>query len=129
MEAATPERRSRLALTAFGYWHYGLILGIVAIAAGLKKGIADPYDPLDNWIALELATGVALFAVCTVGFRRELGIGGGNARLAAAGAALATIPIGTEISAAAQVGTLAAIVAVTLVVEASGHSRGKPVLS
>ena len=46
-----PERRPQLAVTGFGYWHYGILLAIVAVAAGLKKAIAHPYDPLDNWIA------------------------------------------------------------------------------
>ena len=40
----TVERRARLALVAFGYWHYGLVLGVVAVAAGLKKSIRHPYD-------------------------------------------------------------------------------------
>ncbi len=122
MVDAPPERRPRLALTAFGYWHYGLLLGIVAVAAGLKKAIGDPYDPLDAWIAAELAAGTALFIVCEVGFRRTLGIATGRIRLAAAAVALATVPIGTELAATAQVGALAVIVASALVVEGSRRS-------
>src|SRR5262249_6446037 len=34
MRAADPPRRARLALIGFGYWRYGLLLGIVAVAAG-----------------------------------------------------------------------------------------------
>ena len=86
------ERRPRLALTAFGYWHYGLLLGIVAVAAGLKKAVGDPYEPLDTWIAAEFAAGTALFIVSEVGFRRTLGLGRSGVRLVAAGLALATIP-------------------------------------
>ncbi len=59
--------RPRLALVGFGYWHYGLLLGVVAVAAGLKKAIADPYQPNEAWVALELAGGVALFLVSDVG--------------------------------------------------------------
>ena len=119
MLAASPERRAQLALWGFGYWHYGLILGVVAVAAGLKKAIGDPYDPLDAWIALELATGAALFLACDVGFRRTLGVARSAIRLVAAGASLVTIPVGTELSAAAQVGALTAIMAGALVAEAS----------
>jgi low temperature requirement protein LtrA len=54
-EAAPPERRTRLALVAFGYWHYGILLAVIAIAAGLKQAIAHPYDPLEDWIAVGLA--------------------------------------------------------------------------
>jgi low temperature requirement protein LtrA len=117
MHDAPADRRPQLALTAFGYWHYGLLLAIVAVAAGLKKAIGDPYDPLDAWIAVELAAGAALFTACEVGFRRTLGIARSHIRLAAAAAALATVPLGIELAASAQVGALAAIIAVALAVE------------
>ena len=117
MHDAGPERRAQLALAGFGYWHYGLLLGIVAVAAGLKKAIGDPYDPLDSWIALELAVGAALFVACDVGFRRTLGIARSWVRLIAAAAAVATIPVGTELAAAAQVGMLAVIIGAALLVE------------
>jgi low temperature requirement protein LtrA len=119
MHDATPERRPQLALIGFGYWHYGLLLGIVAVAAGLKKAIGNPYDPLDGWIAVELAMGAALYVACEIGFRRTLGIARSHVRLGASAVALATIPLGTELAATAQVGALAAIVAVALIVEGS----------
>jgi len=123
MVDAPAERRPSLALAAFGYWHYGLLLAIVVVAAGLKKAVGDPYDPLDAWVATELAAGTALFIGCEIGFRRTLGIGRSGIRLAAAVAALATIPLGTEVAATAQVGTLAAIVAIALAAEGSGPAR------
>lgn len=129
MQAVPSERRPRLALTAFGYWHYGLLLGVVALAAGLKKAVGDAYDPLAGLIAVELAVGVALFVACEIGFRRTLGIGRSEIRLAAAAFALATIPLGTEIAATAQVGALAAIVAVALAVEGSLGQGVRPVES
>jgi low temperature requirement protein LtrA len=123
MRAVRPEQRARLALVGYGYWHFGLLLGIVGVAAGLKKAIGDPYDPLDGWIATELAVGTALFALCDVGFRRTMGLARSPQRLVAAAVAVATIPIGTEIAAAAQVAALAAIVAVALLVEALPAER------
>jgi low temperature requirement protein LtrA len=117
MVGAPPEHRPQLALWGFGYWHFGLLLGVVALAAGLKKAIGDPYDPLDGWIAVELAAGVALFIACDVGFRRVLGIAGGIVRLLASVAALATIPLGLGVAASAQVGALAAVAAAALILE------------
>jgi low temperature requirement protein LtrA len=116
MQEAPPRRRNDLALVAFGYWHYGLLLAIVSVAAGLKKAVGGPYDPLDGWIASELANGVALFLVCDVGFRRALGIKGGGVRLAAAVVSVLTIPLG-KLAGVAQVGVLAAIVAAALALE------------
>jgi low temperature requirement protein LtrA len=115
---APAERRAQLALTGFGYWHYGILLAIVAAAAGLKKAIGAPYDPLAGWIAVGLAGGAALFVACEVGFRRTFGIGRNRIRLLAAATALVTIPLGTEVGAAAQVGALAALLVATLAGEA-----------
>jgi low temperature requirement protein LtrA len=118
MQAASAPRRARLALVAFGYWHYGLVLGVVAVAAGLKKAIGDPYDPLANWIGTELAVGVALFTACTVGFRATLGLGVSMPRLVAALLAIATVPLGTEWTATSELAALTVIVAGALAVEA-----------
>lgn len=117
MGDASRPRRARLALIAFGNWHYGLLLGVVATAAGLKKAIGDPYDPLGGWIGIELAIGVGLFLACTVGFRSTLGLGIGRTRLLAAGAAIVTIPVGTLFSAAAQLVALTLVVVIALLVE------------
>jgi low temperature requirement protein LtrA len=123
MLEAPAEHRNATALVAFGYWHYGLVLGVVAVAAGLKKAVGAPYDPLDVWIAGELASGVALFLASDVGFRRTLGIGRSGTRLVAAGISILTIPLGSELSAVAQVGALAAVVAGALVLEGSRSRR------
>jgi low temperature requirement protein LtrA len=117
MQRAGQARRARLALIGFGYWHYGLLLGVVAVAAGLKKAIGDPYGPLGGWIGVELAIGVALFLWSSAGFCRTLGLDTSVARLVAGAAALATIPVGTEWTAVAQLAALTAIVAAALVVE------------
>ena len=117
MSATSPERRPRLALIGFGYWHYGIILAIVAVAAGLEKAIEHPWDPSDAWTAVALAAGVAAFVACEVGFRRTFGITRSQVRLAAALAVLTTIPLGTEIGALAQVGALTAIMAAALTAE------------
>jgi len=119
---ASESRRARLALVGFGYWHYGLLLGVVAVAAGLKKTIGHPYDDLGGWSGLELALGVALFTACTVGFCATLGLGISRIRLLAATAAIATIPLGTGWSALAQLVALTAIVITALVAE--GKIRG-----
>jgi low temperature requirement protein LtrA len=118
MVEASTSRRARLALVGFGYWHYGLILGVVGVAAGLKKAVGHPYDPLDGWIGSELALGVALFIACTAGFAATLGLGIRRARFAAAALVLLTIPVGTEWTAAAEIAALTAIVITALALEA-----------
>jgi low temperature requirement protein LtrA len=117
MSAASPGSRPRLALVGFGYWHYGIILAIVAVAAGLEKAVEHPYEPLDGWSAVALAVGVAAFVACEVGFRRTFGITRSQVRLVAALAVLTTIPLGSEVGALAQVGALTAMIVVALAAE------------
>ena len=117
MSAADPDRRPRLALVGFGYWHYGIILGIVAVAAGLEKAIEHPYDPSDGWSAVALAVGVAAFVACEVGFRWTFGITRSQVRLVAAAVVLATIPLGSEVGGLAQVAALTALVVIGLAAE------------
>ena len=117
MSAADPGRRPRLALVGFGYWHYGIILGIVAVAAGLERAIEHPYGPSDGWSAVALAVGVAAFVACEVGFRWTFGIARSQVRLVAAAVVLATIPLGTEVGALAQVGALTAMIVIALTAE------------
>jgi low temperature requirement protein LtrA len=112
-----PERRAILALRGFGYWHYGILLAIVAIAAGLKQAIAHPYEPPSGWIAAGLGAGVALFLLCDVGYRWTFGLERNRTRLVVVALALATIPLGTEVGAVAQVAALSALLAAALVVE------------
>jgi low temperature requirement protein LtrA len=91
-----------------------LLLGIVLVAVGLKKATGHAYDELTYAQALALGGGVALFLAADVAFRRVLRIGRSPHRAAAALAALATIPLGAQVAAIAQIGVLAAVLAVAL---------------
>jgi low temperature requirement protein LtrA len=122
--AAPPHRRAPLGLIAFGYWHYGIVLGVIAVAAGLKKAIGEPYHPLEGWIAVGLAAGTALYILCDAGFRRTFGLARNSKRLVAAAVSLVTIPLGIEVGGAAEVAALAAILTTALL--ASGRRQGVP---
>jgi low temperature requirement protein LtrA len=115
-------RRPRLALNAFGYWHMPILLGIIAIAFALKKGTGHAFDDLSFAAALGLGGGVTVFLAGDVMFRRELGIGPLRLRSAAAVLALATIPLGLEVSAFLQVAVLAAMLAAALLLEGQARS-------
>jgi low temperature requirement protein LtrA len=108
MLAARQAERPRLALL-LGYGHFFLLLGVVLVAAGLKKAIPDPLGDLGWETALGLAAGASMFVAADTAMLRVLRIPYGRGRLAAAAGALATIPLGL-VSAAAQVAAIAAIV-------------------
>jgi low temperature requirement protein LtrA len=118
MEAATPERRGRLALVGFGYTHLPMLLGIVAVAAGLEEAIAHPHAGLELAPAAFLAGGATVFLLADVAFRRLLEIGTGGPRALTASALLVTIPLGTEVSALAQLVGVVTVFATGLATEA-----------
>ena len=109
--------RTWKAFLGFGVWHLPILLGIIATAAGLKKGIAHPFDATDTAHALVLAGGVAVFMWGEAMFRRTLAIGSAAVRAGIGLAALVTIPLGSEVSAAAQVAGLSLLLTVSLATE------------
>jgi low temperature requirement protein LtrA len=117
LAAAPPERQALVAVDAFGIWHIPILLGIIAVAATLKEATGHVFDPLDFEPALGLALGLSVFLVGDVFFRRTLELGRGGRRLVAALLAPAAIPLGTELSAFAELAALVALLVVTLVAE------------
>jgi low temperature requirement protein LtrA len=111
---APAHERPWMALYGFGVAHYFLLLGVVLVAVGLKKGTGHAYDELTAAQALTLGGGVALFLAADVAFRRVLRLGRSMHRAVAAVAALATAPLGSEVAAAAQLGALALVLATAL---------------
>jgi low temperature requirement protein LtrA len=118
LAAAPADRRPRMALDAFGTWHLGILLGIVVLAAGLKKGVAEPFEPVATAGALFMAGGLALYLAGDAGFRGALGLPVAlGPRLAAVALVLATVPLGTSVAAFAQLAALTAVLAAMLVAQ------------
>jgi low temperature requirement protein LtrA len=126
--SATPiPDRPALALRAFYDWHLLMLLGIIAIAAGLEHAIAHPSAELSGGRAVALSGGAAVFLLGDALFRREMGLAQMRWRLAAAALALATIPLGDAISAIAQLIGLLLALAACLAIEhwATGAGEGR----
>src|SRR6266702_1525478 len=102
MTAAEPSRRPQLALSAYFYAHIPMLLGVVALAAGVKLTLGNAAQPHPVGQAVAVAGGAALFLAGSAGFRRALAIGPLRFRLAAALFALATTALGVMVTAAAQ---------------------------
>jgi low temperature requirement protein LtrA len=123
---AEPSHRPWIALEGFGIAHYALLLGIVLLSAGIKHAIGHAYDPLKTADALALGGGVALFLAADVWFRRVLGLGRSLHRAVAAVLALATVALGTEIAAVAQLAVLVALLAAALAGEGALRATPEP---
>jgi low temperature requirement protein LtrA len=113
VEEAMLARPSAQRALLMGYVHFFLLLGVVLVAAGLKKAIPDPLGDFGWETALVLPVGTALFVGADTAELRVLGIPFGRGRVVAVFAVLATIPIGL-LSAAAQVAAIALIMAAAL---------------
>ncbi|MGV9778688.1 low temperature requirement protein A [Streptosporangium sp. NPDC003464] len=123
LAGAEPVRRTRLILGAYFYAHIPILLGVVAVAAGVKKLIGHPVDPLKPSAAVTLAVGVALFLAGNAWFRRVLGITGNRLRNGGALISLVTVALGLW-SALAQLTALVALVAMVIVLERRSAPRG-----
>jgi low temperature requirement protein LtrA len=109
LAAMPPVRRARAALNAFGYAHLPILLGIVTVAAAERDGFTHPTHALTWSRAALLGGGVALYLAGDVLMRWELGIGSASIRIGAAVLAVATLPLGATVSAAAEIAALVVV--------------------
>ena len=123
----TPTRREFFATNSAYYWaHLVILLGIVCVAAALERAIGHAFDPLDFARALALGGGAAIYLVGHALFRSFLDLPLRPWRALAAALALATIPLGTEVSALAQLGTLVGALGVCLALEGEPAAATAP---
>jgi low temperature requirement protein LtrA len=117
MIAADPADRPALALAAYFYAYIPLLLGVVAMASGVKQAIEDTGRTLPAGPCWALGCGVALFLAGSAAFRHALRIGVQRYRLGAAVVSLAASAVGVTLSVAAEMVLLILIVAAALVLE------------
>ncbi|MFD4906094.1 low temperature requirement protein A [Kitasatospora purpeofusca] len=103
MAALPSDRRNRLAVSVYNLGHYGLLLGVLLFAAGVKSAVAHPAAPITAAQAAALAGGVAVFLVVNTAVRRTFALGPNLPRLLAAAAVAAGTLLGTTVSALAEV--------------------------
>jgi low temperature requirement protein LtrA len=111
-------QRLLLAVRAYFFAYVPMLLGIIALAAGVKLSIGEVTHRLDPAPAVTLAAGVALYLAGDVAFRRALRIRPVAYRATAAAMALATAVLGVYVSAAVQLVALVAILLGMLLPEA-----------
>jgi low temperature requirement protein LtrA len=115
--------RARLARDAYSYLHLPMIAGIVLLALGVKKAIADVDAPLDTVPAVALCGGVALYLLAHIGFRLRIFHSLNRQRLAVALLALALIPIATSVDAVVAVSLIALLLTALVAYEALRFSE------
>ena len=106
-----------MVLVGYFYWHLLILLGIVLAASTLHEATGHPSGELSTARAVLLASGVALFLVGDALFRRTLAIGTPGGGRSPRCSPLATIPVGSSGSAAAQLAALVAVLLACLLLE------------
>ncbi len=114
--------RTKMIMNAYFYAHIAIIIGIVAMATGVKKALG--HSALHAGPAVALAAGVAAYLLGDAAFRRILGIGPSGLRVAAAVASVAAIPLGVWIAGEAELLALVAVLVAMLVIERSPGRLG-----
>jgi low temperature requirement protein LtrA len=117
MTDADPAVRPALALAAYFYAYIPMLLGVVALASGLKQAIEDTGRTLPAGPCWALGCGVGLYLAGNAAFRHALRIGTQRYRLAAAAVAVAASAVGVTLSVAAEIALLTIIVAIALALE------------
>jgi low temperature requirement protein LtrA len=120
MLSADPAVRPALALAAYFWSYIPLLLGVVALASGVKQAIMNTGRTLPAGPCVALGCGVALFLAGTAAFRHALRIGTRSWRLGAAVVCLAASAVGVTVSVPAEMALLTLVVAVALVLEGRG---------
>ncbi|WP_413751780.1 low temperature requirement protein A [Streptomyces sp. R-74717] len=114
LERQDAVQRSRLALAAFFYAHVPMLLGLILIAAAVKKTIVHPYEPLAVAPSVALAGGVALYLGGIAWFHGILKIGPQRFHFTAALLAVTAIPVGHFGTAVSEVVLLGVLIGAAL---------------
>ena len=102
-----------------------MIAGIVLLSAGIKQAIAQLHEATPLSTSILLASGIALYLLGDVLFRRAIRIPSSRLRLSMALVCLMTIPLGVWAGGLAQVGALLLIFVVILSWEHAAAKRGR----
>jgi low temperature requirement protein LtrA len=122
LAAAENGPRTQMIMYGYFYAHIPIVIGVIAMAAGLKKVLSHAWEPLHSVpAAVALSGGVALYLLGNAWFRRVMGIGPSRLRLLAAALALAATPLGEWI-AESQVIVLVVILTGALILEQRRNS-------
>jgi low temperature requirement protein LtrA len=117
LDAASPARNPWLALFAFGYVFLPVLGGVIVFAAGMKRAIAHYDEHATAATAWFLAGGLAAYVAGLAVFRLVLRSGPVVVRVVVAMCVFPAVILGLEVSAAAELALLVAVLVAGIVVE------------
>jgi low temperature requirement protein LtrA len=126
LSALPPGReRNERARDVYSYIHFPMVAGIVLIALGLKKTLADVANELDVVIASALLGGAAAYLLALVAHRYRNVHTVNRQRLGCAVLLMALVPVATQLPALVVVAVLAVVLWGLIVGEAKRHAGSR----
>jgi low temperature requirement protein LtrA len=116
--APVGREQNEIARDSYSYLHFPMVAGIVLVALGMKKTLAEVGDPLDAVPATALLGGAAVYLLAHVAFRLRNLHTLNKQRLACAVLLLALIPVAVELPALATLAILAGVLTALISYEA-----------
>jgi low temperature requirement protein LtrA len=115
--APAGRERNELARDSYSYLHFPMVAGIVLLALGLKKTLADVGEPLQTVPAFAMLGGTALYLLAHISIRlRNIGTLN-RQRLLCAALLVALVPAAVELPALATLTILAAVLVILVAYE------------
>jgi low temperature requirement protein LtrA len=115
--ATAGRERNTIARDSFSYLHFPMVAGIVLVALGLKKTLADVGSHLHVVPASALLGGTALYLLAQVAFRWRNVHRFSLTRLLVAAVCVALLPLAIHVPALATIAILAGVLLVLIVYE------------
>ena len=123
--AAVGREQNELARDSYSYLHFPMVAGIVLLALGLKKTIADVDEPLKLVPAAALLGGTSIYLLAHVAFRLRNLHTLNKQRLVCAIVLVALVPLAREISALATLGVAAVLLSALIAYEAIRYADAR----
>jgi low temperature requirement protein LtrA len=121
--ATEGRERNELARDSYSYLHFPMVAGIVLVALGLKKTLADVGDPLAIVSAFALLGGTAFYLLGLVGFRYRHVRTINRHRLLMALGMFALLPVAVELPALATVAIVTLLLAAMITYETVNYGE------
>jgi low temperature requirement protein LtrA len=125
VEAERGRVQNEMARDSYSYLHFLMVAGIVLVALGLKKTLADVGDPLETVPAFALLGGTAIYLLGHVLFRYRQIHTVNRQRFLIALALLAAVPVATQVAALAVLAVVAALLWAMIAFETRSYGEGR----
>jgi len=117
LSSVSTSERNRAAIGGYFYAFLIMLLGVVAMAVGIKESLGHFDEAIEYPVALVLAAGVGVYLVGQIAFRYAMRFEIGRLRLIAPILAIATTTLGTWVSAGSELVALVALLVVVAFVD------------